>query len=185
MEAAAHTGDIEPTVEPVGRDITEDIRRKSYELGFGDVGFTRYDRRYAFASKKRWVKFQGAICVALEQDYAQTQSLPSLEAEYAHFGTYETENEQCLALADFIRSFGYHAQVHSPNDNSAPFLPMFVFSLRISGHVLDLRSSRPTRHSLMTNRWTTESTSSARSVWSARTGAPRGRSCVTRSGTGA
>ena len=94
VEAAATTGDIEPTVEPVGRDITEDIRRKSYELGFGDVGFTRYDRRYAFASKKRWVKFQGAICVALEQDYAQTQSLPSLEAEYAHFGTYETENEQ-------------------------------------------------------------------------------------------
>ncbi|MFP6678643.1 MAG: reductive dehalogenase domain-containing protein [Dehalococcoidia bacterium] len=126
VEAAATTGEIEPTAEPVGRDITEDIRRKGYELGFGDVGFTKYDRRYTFASKKRWVKFPGAICVALEQDYAQTQSLPSLEAEFAHFGTYETENEQCLALADFIRSLGYHAQVHSPNDNSAPFLPMFV-----------------------------------------------------------
>ncbi len=126
VDAASTTGEIEPTADPVGRDITEDIRRKAYELGFGDVGFTRYDRRYTFVSKKRWVKFQGAICLALEQDYAQTQSLPSLEAEYAHFGTYETENEQCLVLAEFIRSFGYHAQVHSPNDNSAPFLPMFV-----------------------------------------------------------
>lgn len=126
VEAAAVTGEIEPTAEPVGRDITEEIRKKAYELGFGDVGFTRYDRRYTYVSKKRWVKFEHAICVALEQDYAQTQSLPSLEAEYAHFGTYEIENAQCLKLADFIRSLGYHAQVHSPNDNSAPFLPMFV-----------------------------------------------------------
>ena len=28
VEAAATTGEIEPTAEPVGRDITEDIRRK-------------------------------------------------------------------------------------------------------------------------------------------------------------
>ena len=127
VEAAAVTGDIEPTATPVpGRDITEDVRLKAREMGFGEVGFTRFDRRYAFVSKKGWVQYEHAICLAYEQDYAQTQTIPSLEAEFAHFGTYETEGAQSLKLADYIRSLGYHAQVHSPNDNSAVYIPMFV-----------------------------------------------------------
>ena len=120
------TGEIEPTAPPVGRDITEEIRTKARELGFGEVGFTRYDRHYTYASKKRWAKFDHAICLALEQDYAQTQTIPSLEAEFAHFGTYEIEGALALELGDYIRSFGYYAQLHSPNDNSAAYIPMFV-----------------------------------------------------------
>ncbi len=126
VDAAAVTGDIEPTVPPAGRDLTEEIRARSRELGFGEVGFTRYDRHYTYVSKKRWAKFDHAICIALEQDYAQTQTIPSLEAEYAHFGTYEIEGALALKLGDYIRSFGYYAQVHSPNDNSAAYIPMFV-----------------------------------------------------------
>ena len=84
IEAAAVSGDIEPTAEPEpGRDVTADIRSKARELGFGEVGFTRYDRRYTYASKKSWVKYRHAICLALEQDYYQTQTIPSLEAEFA------------------------------------------------------------------------------------------------------
>jgi Pyruvate/2-oxoacid:ferredoxin oxidoreductase delta subunit len=49
-----------------------------------------------------------------------------MDAEYAHFGTYEMEGAFLLDLADYIRSLGYHAQIHSPNDNSAPYIPMFV-----------------------------------------------------------
>jgi ferredoxin len=125
--AASRTGEIEPTAEPEpGVDITEDIRLKARELGFGEVGFTKFDHKYAFASKKHWVKYEHAICLALEQDYLQTQTIPSLEAEFAHFGTYEIEGAILLDLADHIRSLGYHAQVHSPNDNSAPYIPMFV-----------------------------------------------------------
>ena len=127
IKAAAVSGDLEPTSTPdEGRDATEDIRRKAKELGFGEVGFTRYDRRYAYASKKEWAKFQHAICLAYEQDYVQTQSIPSMEAEYAHFGTYEIEGALALDLADFIGSLGYHAQVHSPNDNSGAYIPLFV-----------------------------------------------------------
>ncbi len=127
IDAAAVSGDIEPTVKPNEEvDFTASIRDKARELGFGEVGFTRYDRRYTYASKKKWVKFENAICLALEQDYDQTQTIPSLEAEYAHFGTYEIEGELGLKLADHIRSLGYHAQVHSPNDNSGPFIPIFV-----------------------------------------------------------
>ena len=127
VHAASYSGELEPTAEPVaGKNITEDVRQKARELGFGEVGFTRYNRRYTYVSKKRWVKYEHAICIALEQDYTQTQTIPSLEAEFAHFGTYETEGASALELAEYIRGLGYHAQVHSPNDNSAAYIPMFV-----------------------------------------------------------
>lgn len=126
VDAAAVSGDLEPTGTPTGEDVTELIRLKAREMGFGEVGFTNMDRRHVYTSKKRWVKYDHALCVALEQDYVQTQTLPGMEAEFAHFGTYEIEGALLLDLADYIRSLGYHAQVHSPNDNSAAYIPMFV-----------------------------------------------------------
>jgi Pyruvate/2-oxoacid:ferredoxin oxidoreductase delta subunit len=127
VSAANVSGNLEPTGTPeIGTDITEIIRLKGRELGFGEVGFTKFDHKYAYKSKKSWVKYEHTICLALEQDYYQTQTIPSLEAEFAHFGTYEIEGALALDLADFIRSLGYHAQVHSPNDNSGAYIPMFV-----------------------------------------------------------
>lgn len=126
VDAAAVSGDLEPMGTPTGENVTDAIRLKARELGFGEIGFTKFDRRYTYTSKKRWVKYEHAVCLALEQDYVQTQSLPSMDAEFAHFGTYEIEGALLLDLADYIRSLGYHAQIHSPNDNSAPYIPMFV-----------------------------------------------------------
>ena len=128
VQAASTSGDLQPTTAPVpSADITEAIRIKARELGFGEVGFTKYNRKYTYASKKGWVKYEHAICLALEQDYRQTQTIPSLEAEFTHFGTYEDEGALAIDLAAFIRDeLGYHAQIHSPNDNSAVYIPMFV-----------------------------------------------------------
>ena len=127
VEAAAVSGEIEPTAKPEPRDrLTEDIRTKARELGFGEVGFTAYDRRYTYTSKKKWAKYTHAICLALEQDYWQTQQIPSLEAEWAHFGTYEIAGALALDLAAYIRSLGYRAQIHSPNDNTGIYIPLFV-----------------------------------------------------------
>ena len=127
LETALVSGDVEPAGATAdGGDLTDDIRHAARELGFGEVGFTRFDRRYVYESKRRWVKYPHAICLALEQDYDQTQSLPSLEAEYAHYGTYEIESEKADTLAETIRSRGYHAQIHSPRDPSAAVIPMFV-----------------------------------------------------------
>ncbi len=127
VDAAAVSGEIEPHGAPEpGVDVTDAIRTKAREFGFGEVGFTKFDRKYAYASKKGWLKYEHAICLALEQDYRQTQTIPSLEAEFAHFGTYEIEGDLALKLAEFIRGKGYHAQIHSPNDNSSAFIPMFV-----------------------------------------------------------
>ena len=127
IDTALVSGDVEPTgATENGSDLTDEIRLAARELGFGEVGFTRFDRRYVYESKRRWVKYPHAICLALEQDYDQTQSLPSLEAEYAHYGTYEIESAKADTLADVVRSRGYHAQIHSPRDPSAAVIPMFV-----------------------------------------------------------
>ena len=52
-EAALVSGDVEPTGTPVaGEDLTNDIRRFAREVGFGEVGFTRYDRHYTFKGEE-------------------------------------------------------------------------------------------------------------------------------------
>ena len=127
LKGANDSGDRQPPIKPKSnKDYTEILRTKARELGFNEVGFTKYDRRYTYTSKKRWVKYQHAICLALEQDYDQTQAIPSLEAEYAHYGTYEVAGDLALQLAGHIRAIGYHAQIHSPSDNSGVYIPLFV-----------------------------------------------------------
>jgi ferredoxin len=130
IEAARSTGEIEPTGTPDPNldpaELTEQIREKARGMGFAEVGFTAYNRDYTYASKKRWVRYDHAICLAMEQEYEPTQTIPSMAAEHTHFGTYRVEGKAGLDLADWLRSLGYHAQVHSPNDNSAVYIPMFV-----------------------------------------------------------
>ena len=127
VESSRDSGEVEPTAEPVARrDLTSEIKAKARAMGFGEVGFTRFDRRYVYKSKRSWVKFAHAICLAYEQDYEPTQSAPSMEAEGPHYDTYTTMGAVGLNFAKFIRTLGYHAQVHSPIDASAPYIPMFV-----------------------------------------------------------
>ena len=126
-EAALHSADVEPSGTPApDEDLTEDIRRLARELGFGEVGFTRHDRHYTYAAKKRWAKFEHAICLAFEQDYVQTQSGPGMEADRARFETYEAQQARCMDIADYIRSRGYRAQIHDGSDCSGPYIPLFV-----------------------------------------------------------
>ena len=127
VQEAHNTGDIEPTTEPVpGKDVSDLIRAKAREMGFGEVGFTRFDRRYVYRFKKAWTKYPHAICLAYEQDYEATQGAPSREAEGPHYAVYRIMGALALDLADYVRSLGYHAQVHNPLSNSAVFIPMFV-----------------------------------------------------------
>jgi len=90
VDAAEISGDIEPTgTSESERDVTEEIRTLARKEGAGEVGFTNLDRRYVYASKQSWVKYPNAVCLALEQNYEQTQKISSIEGEHAHFGTYE------------------------------------------------------------------------------------------------
>ena len=127
VRAANKSGDLCPSVRPVpSKDVSQEIKAKARDLGFGEVGITKFDRRYVYEGYKSWVKFPHAICLAFEQDYEATHCIPSLEAEGSHHSTYRIMQEMALAFADYIRSLGYHAQVHSPLANKVVVIPMFV-----------------------------------------------------------
>ena len=126
VDAAKASGQIEPDAAPApGVDVTEKIKARARELGFGEVGITKFDKRYTYKSKRDWVKFPHAVCIAYEQPYEATQTAPSHEAEL-YYGTYRASSSATLSLAEYVRSLGYHAQVHSPTDDSGPYIPMFV-----------------------------------------------------------
>ena len=120
------TTEMEPTAEPTGEDVTELIKTKAREVGFVEVGMAAYDPRYSYQARKNWVEYPHAICLAYEQDYEPTQTIPSVPAEIVHSSTYRTETVAALELGDYIRSLGYHAQANSPSDAPAPFIGMFV-----------------------------------------------------------
>ena len=55
--AARMSAEQEPTAEATDEDVTSKIKAKAHELGFLESGFTGYDHRYAYQSKKDWVQF--------------------------------------------------------------------------------------------------------------------------------
>ncbi len=127
IKAARMSGDLEPTADPTGEDVTDLIKDKARALGFVEVGIAAYDLRYAYKSKQDWVEgLPHAVCLAYEQDFEPTQTIPSIDAEIVHSSTYRTQGAAALELHKYILSLGYHAQIHSANDNSGPFIPMFV-----------------------------------------------------------
>ena len=125
--AARATAEIEPTVEPTGEDMTDAIKHKARELGFIEVGITSFDHRYTFSSKKdSTTYYPHIICLAYEQDFEPTQTIPSVDAEIVHSSTYRTQGAAGLELGSFINSLGYRAHVIHSSDATGPVIPMFV-----------------------------------------------------------
>ena len=122
------TGDQEPTGIPTGDDVTDLIRRKARDLGYGEVGFTKLDRRYVYQSKRKYLRKEvgNAICLAYEQNYDETQTIPSLGAEEAQGEAYKQQALLSKKLVEFIHSLGYRAQVSGPTWHFGPMIPMFV-----------------------------------------------------------
>ena len=136
------TGDMEPTAEPSGEDVTEAIREKARKLGYGEVGFTNFDRRFVYKSKRQYVRgdLRHAICLAVEQDYIDTQTLPSIQAESAHGDAHLRQAAMSKDLVDFIHALGYRAQVWGPTWHFGAMIPLFVQAglgqLGINGQLL-------------------------------------------------
>ena len=128
VKRAQVSGDVEPTREVApGKDLTQEIKDRALELGFGMVGITAYDNRYTYKSKKKWIKpYAHAVCMAMEQDYETAQMIPSPPSEKEVYATYRREGAAALELADYIRSLGYHAQIQDTVGGSSAVLPMFV-----------------------------------------------------------
>ncbi len=142
VEWLKSTADMKPTAEPSGKDVTEAIRAKALELGYGEVGFTNFDRRFAYKSKRSFARgdLRNAICLAVEQDYIATQTIPSLEAEAAHGDAHLRQADMAKRLAAFIHSLGYSAQVWGPTWHFGAMIPLFVKAglgqLGINGQLL-------------------------------------------------
>ena len=136
------TGDLQPTADPTGEDVTEAIRAKARELGYGEVGFTRFDRRYVYQSKRKYVRgdLSIAICLAVEQDYVKSQTIPSLESESAHGEAHELQGELAKEMVEFLHSLGYRCHVWGPTWHFGPMIPLFVEAglgqLGINGQLL-------------------------------------------------
>ena len=120
------TADMEPAAEPTGEDVTQLIKDKARQLGYIEVGFTAYDPRYEYKHLRGYTQLPTAICLAYQQDYEPTQTIPSLQAEIVHSSAYRTQAAAGLKLGDFIRSLGYRAHVIHSNDAPGPMIPMFV-----------------------------------------------------------
>ena len=124
VEASKDTGDIDPSDEPVaGKDISEAIKQKARELGFGEVGITKFDLRYVYQSKRDWVKFPMPSAWLMSRTTSPPRPYPARKLEGPHFGTYRIMGAVALDLADYIRSFGYHARCTAPWTTAAPIFP--------------------------------------------------------------
>ena len=124
--AGRETAEMEPTAEPTGEDVTELLKDQARRLGFLEVGLTAYDPRYDFKHKRGFTQLPTAICLAYEQDFESTQTIPSVDAEIVHSSTYRTQAAAGLKLGNFIRSLGYRAHVIHSSDATGPVVPMFV-----------------------------------------------------------
>ena len=85
IEKIKRSGDKTPKPPVDIGDRTEDIRDKARQLGYGEIGFTKFDRRYVYQSRKEFVRtdLPNAICLAYEQGYVDTQDMPSYMSEVA------------------------------------------------------------------------------------------------------
>ena len=124
--AGRATKRMEPTAEPTGEDVSQEIKDKARELGFLEVGITAYDPRYEFQSRRGFNELPHAICLAFEQDFEPTQTIPSVDAEIVHSSTYRTQAAAGLELGNYIRSLGYMAHVIHSGDATGPMIPMHV-----------------------------------------------------------
>lgn len=124
--AGRKTAEMDPTAEPSGGDVTDLIKDKARQVGYVEVGFTPYDPRYEFKHQRGFTQFPTAICLAYEQDFEPTQTIPSVQGDLVHAAAYRTQVAAGLKLGTFIRSLGYRAHVIHSNDATGPVIPMFV-----------------------------------------------------------
>ena len=142
IETLRRQSGVKPTKEKQTGDLSRLIRDKARELGYGEVGFTRFDKRYIYSSRRPEIRMDlpNAICLAYEQDYEKTQQIPGIEAEIAQGEAYERQAELALQLSSFINELGYGAQISGPTWYFGPVIPMFVQSglgqLGVNGQLL-------------------------------------------------
>ena len=142
VEKIVDMGIRKPEASPNSEDLTRQVREKALSIGYDEIGFAKFDRRYIYQSRKSQVRTDlgNAICLAIEQDYERTQGMPSIEAEEAQGEAYIKQAKLSLSLSEYLLSLGYSAQISGPAWHFGPLIPMFVQSgmgqLGVNGQLL-------------------------------------------------
>lgn len=94
-------------------ELSSQLKARGAELGLSAVGIAPYDEKYVWEPDlKDRVGDRVVVCL-LEQNYAATQTAPSLRSERAALATYGTLLQMNKALADYLRELGYAARESS------------------------------------------------------------------------
>jgi ferredoxin len=91
-------------------ELSARVKARAAEIGLSAAGIAPYDEKYVWEPEfgKR-VGDRVVVCI-LEQNYAATQTAPSLRSERAALATYGTLYQLTTALADYLRDLGFAAR---------------------------------------------------------------------------
>ena len=101
----------QPAVDPA--TLTEDVHAEAQRLGLSKIGIAPYDERYVFDGYDSLERTSVIVCV-LEQDFKDTQTIPSSRAERSVIRTYSELQERTAKLAEYLQERGYRAQPQGP-----------------------------------------------------------------------
>ena len=92
-------------------EVTNALKEHAKQLGFSAVGIAQYDPKYTFHEflSEPECGDRVVVCI-LEQNWAATQSAPSVRAERAALNTYARLAELALQLGNYLRREGYAAR---------------------------------------------------------------------------
>jgi len=96
--------------ERTKEEVTRLIREEAVRLGLSTIGFAPYDPKYTFQEFAGQPHYETVIACIYEQNWEATQTAPSLRSEAAVMRTYVHMLPRVVALANYVRSLGYHAR---------------------------------------------------------------------------
>jgi ferredoxin len=99
-----------PIVDPAA--LTRAVKEHAAELGISAVGVAAYDPRYTLASAQgRAVGDRVIVCI-MEQQWAATQTSPSVRSERSAFAAFGEVLRLSAKLAEHVQDLGYQARPH-------------------------------------------------------------------------
>jgi NAD-dependent dihydropyrimidine dehydrogenase PreA subunit len=135
------------------RELAELIRAESKRLGLSEIGFAQGDVKYTFEGFADPSGYNVVVCV-IEQDWAATQTAPSLRAERAAFRSYGELTARVAALASYIQGLGYMARPNEFASGEAMTIHYAVEAglgqLGLNGQLLTPRAGSRARLALIT-----------------------------------
>ncbi len=93
--------------------LTGDVHDEAERLGLSKIGIAPYDERYVFDGYDSLERTTVIVCV-MEQDFKDTQTIPSSRAERSVIRTYSELQERTAKLAEYLQARGFRAQPQGP-----------------------------------------------------------------------